>query len=300
MIYDRDYMREPESKAVRASVALLWVLGACFIIQSILAVYARIDPVDSLGLNRQGMASGQVWRVFTYQFLHSVPWPFHVLSNCLGLYFFGRSVEERIGTRRFLWVYFGGGVVGGLVQLGLDWAFQRPPSLAMVGASAGVSALIAAFCRFFAEREAQTLIYFFPVTIKAKTFLWIITAFTVWGALFPSGNVAHGAHLGGLAVGFFAAGALDPEGWWAEWQSRRSAAKVVRFPKARAARTSASTTPLSEAPSSTPRRSAETSAEFVSREVDPILDKIAAHGMQSLTDEERRILESARRRIERR
>jgi hypothetical protein len=34
--------------------------------------------------------------------------------------------------------------------------------------------------------------------------------------------------------------------------------------------------------------------EFVSKEVDPILDKISAHGMQSLTDRERAILEAAR------
>jgi hypothetical protein len=38
-------------------------------------------------------------------------------------------------------------------------------------------------------------------------------------------------------------------------------------------------------------------ADFISREVDPILDKINAQGIQSLTERERRILEAARRRI---
>ena len=37
--------------------------------------------------------------------------------------------------------------------------------------------------------------------------------------------------------------------------------------------------------------------EFVSKEVDPILDKITAHGIQSLTERERRILEKARSKI---
>jgi hypothetical protein len=37
--------------------------------------------------------------------------------------------------------------------------------------------------------------------------------------------------------------------------------------------------------------------EFLSREVDPILDKISAHGIQSLTERERRILEAARQRM---
>jgi hypothetical protein len=37
--------------------------------------------------------------------------------------------------------------------------------------------------------------------------------------------------------------------------------------------------------------------EFVSKEVDPILDKITAHGIHSLTERERRILEKARSKI---
>ena len=41
-------------------------------------------------------------------------------------------------------------------------------------------------------------------------------------------------------------------------------------------------------------------AEFISREVDPILEKISAHGIQSLTAHEREILEAARAKMERR
>jgi predicted DNA binding protein len=36
------------------------------------------------------------------------------------------------------------------------------------------------------------------------------------------------------------------------------------------------------------------SDDFISKEVDPILDKISAHGIHSLTDKERKILEQAR------
>jgi len=37
--------------------------------------------------------------------------------------------------------------------------------------------------------------------------------------------------------------------------------------------------------------------ELLEKSVDPILDKIATHGIQSLTEQERRILELARERI---
>jgi hypothetical protein len=41
-------------------------------------------------------------------------------------------------------------------------------------------------------------------------------------------------------------------------------------------------------------------AEFITKEVDPILDKISAHGIQSLTQRERQILEAARARMSKR
>jgi hypothetical protein len=40
--------------------------------------------------------------------------------------------------------------------------------------------------------------------------------------------------------------------------------------------------------------------EFLSKEVDPILDKISAHGIQSLTDRERRVLQAARAKMAKR
>jgi hypothetical protein len=37
--------------------------------------------------------------------------------------------------------------------------------------------------------------------------------------------------------------------------------------------------------------------DFMAREVDPILEKISARGIQSLTEQEKRILETARQRM---
>ena len=47
------------------------------------------------------------------------------------------------------------------------------------------------------------------------------------------------------------------------------------------------------------RAERNTNTEFISKEVDPILDKIAAQGIHSLTDEEKKILEAARSRMDR-
>ena len=40
--------------------------------------------------------------------------------------------------------------------------------------------------------------------------------------------------------------------------------------------------------------------EFISREVDPILDKISAHGIQSLTEQERKTLADAQKKMAKR
>jgi hypothetical protein len=45
---------------------------------------------------------------------------------------------------------------------------------------------------------------------------------------------------------------------------------------------------------------ADLEEDYISKEVDPILEKISAHGMKSLTERERRILEAAPRRMQKR
>jgi hypothetical protein len=97
-------------------------------------------------------------------------------------------------------------------------------------------------------------------------------------------GVGHVAHLGGMAMGWFFVRKILQGDW-----SRLSGAL-------RLAEKSKSTTRPSPLQSS-----GENSLpmDFIASEVDPILDKISAHGIQSLTTREREILEKARKRIQR-
>jgi hypothetical protein len=127
------------------------------------------------------------------------------------------------------------------------------------------------------------------VRLRARHLLWISLGISVFGILFAGDGIAHAAHLGGLLTGIvYVRWVHEGEGWaglMARWRPRRrSTGNVVsvRFPG------------TTQRPAPVPDE-----GDFMSREVDPILDKIREQGIQSLTDAERAVLERARSRMDR-
>ena len=49
----------------------------------------------------------------------------HLLSNMLGLYFFGREVGRFFGGRALLGLYLAGGLIGGLAHVAWKWSQIR-------------------------------------------------------------------------------------------------------------------------------------------------------------------------------
>jgi len=291
---DRKYMRDTYNPPRYATILMVGLIVA-FVIESIFFFYGGFNSFRYLGLTASGLGQGYFWQLLTFQFLHAAPWPWHVLFNCLGLYFFGRPVEEILGSKRFLTLYFLSGIVGGLVQVLTTIALPKHPDVPVVGASAGVCGMIAIFCSLQPMRELTAWIYFFPVTVRARYFLWFLGLLSLFGVLVPFDFVAHGAHLGGILVGivfvrwFYQTNRLA-ELWHRLRGPRRSRPPVkLRFPK---------TAPWQAG--KPPRPDEPGGSDFITKEVDPILEKISAHGIHSLTERERRILEAARSRMEKR
>ena len=183
------------------------------------------------------------------------------------------------------------GVAGGLVQTSLSLLFPSHFGMGgVVGASAGVFGLVATFSMLNRETPITLLILVLPVTMRAKYLLVFEGILGVIGLLTASDNIAHGAHLGGMAAGI----------GYALYLQRR----VARRPAGAgpSARISALEFMTAKRPGPPRPESSDpniTTEEYVAREVDPILEKISAHGIQSLTERERRILEAARHRIRR-
>ena len=279
----------------RYTTILIGVLIGAYLLQSFFLFYGHFDTFGLLGLTASGLFHGRIWQLLTFQFLHSTPWPWHLLFNCIGLHFFGRPIEETLGSRRFLALYFLSGLVGGLVQITATALLPHHPDVPVVGASAGVCGLLAVFCSLHPTREITTFIVVFPVNIRAQYFLWFMGLLSLFGTIFPFDLVAHGAHLGGMLVGVSYVRWFLGSEWWTQFWSRlrrpRRAQPImkVRFPKTTGPAQLG--TGLGDAPGTN---------DFISKEVDPILEKISAQGIQSLTEHERRILEAARSKMERR
>jgi len=289
MLDDRQYMREPQRQYWSMTTILLISLVVCYVIQSIMNLELGRYKVDFLfGLSVEGLKAGRYYQLITFQFMHANL--MHIAFNMIGLYSFGRMIEETLGPRQMLWLYLLSGTIGGLMQVILGLIFPIIGNSTVVGASAGIFGLLAAFCVQQPNTPITMLIYFvLPVTILPKWILVFEAAITVIG-LFMQGETAHGAHLGGMLTGVVF---IKWNSWFggARWlpQSRQ---RPVR-PPVRA---------LIVKTSRRPRKVVEElpPAEFISREVDPILEKISAQGIHSLTDRERQILESARSKMARR
>ena len=168
--------------------------------------------------------SAMPWTFATYALLHG-SW-MHVIFNSVWLAAFGSPVARRCGALRYGLLALAGVVAGAVLHLALD-----PLSLApLVGASAGVSALMAAAARFVFQppvnrgfappwqipppQPLQTI----PELLRNRTavvFLavWLATNFLFGAIALPLGadsaSVAWDAHLGGFAVGFFLLPLID-------------------------------------------------------------------------------------------
>ena len=299
MLDDRDYMRAPSRLPWGSWTAILLVVNvAVFIVGGVLSASVRGFSLESyLALSFEGLRHGWLWQPVTYMFLHAGLW--HLIGNLIVIFFFGPPIEQELGRSGFLKVYFGSGIGGGLLQVVGALLFPHSLGGAVVGASAGAFGLVAAFATLWPERSLTLLLFFvIPFSLRAKYLLLIEVLLSVLGLVrvfaTPAGDgIAHLAHLGGILVG------VGVVRWgarleWPEWLH------LSIKPKPRL-RVMANASPRPDSWKAPSTLEAELPAtEFMQKEVDPILDKISAQGIQSLTNRERRILEAASARFDKR
>lgn len=199
-----------------------------------------------------------LYQPFTYMFLHGGFG--HIFFNMFALWMFGTEIEFSWGSKRFGRFYLIAGLAGALLTL----MVKSSQTIPMIGASAAVYGVLAAYWVMFPNRKLY--IYFlFPVKVK-----WAIPGFMLIGIIFGGSDTAHFAHLGGAIFGFL----YMKSGWSLlsfnkrikEYKYRRASEKMQKNRK---------------------------KADEIMSKVDGILDKINEVGIENLSKEEKKILEQA-------
>jgi len=209
------------------------------------------------------LALTRPWTFVTYMFLHGGL--MHLLFNMLALFFFGPRVEDRLGSRQFGWLYFLSGISGALLSLALS---RGSP---IVGASAGVFGVMLAFAYFWPH---EPILIWGVLPVPARLLVVITTVLALYsGFSGAQSGIAHFAHLGGYAGAFL----------YLKWieRSRQAWRRKVTAPPPTAANVSSMRKPDIDL---------QSVHEVNRAEVNRILDKIGARGMESLSPEERLFL----------
>lgn len=294
------YSTDTENDAPRMTRAVQGLIAANVAIYFLqVALVGNKDMWGWLAFDRGDLAHS-LWTVVTYAFVHVSLW--HLFVNMLALWSFGPRVEHGWSAGRFVVFYLWcalGGVLGHLMFGGAGF---------LLGASAAVMGVMLAYAMQWPDDE-MLLMMVIPMKVKwAVTFFILFNLVMGLGAMavagLPGTQVAYMAHLGGLAFAWFylrtpSAQSLDrlrqrisPV---ADLPDETPRAIPRSLPRPRE-RTNASDEAVAKSKAVVVKRPAAPQATRVAKDpkaeaLNSVLDKISATGIESLTNDEKRLLE---------
>ncbi len=142
----------------------------------------RIDALSST------LASGQVWRLLTPDFLH-FSWT-HIIFNSVMLWFLGSQIEWFDGRGRLLTLF----LVTSIFSNGLQYLVSGP----LFGGLSGVVYGILGYC-WLSQRKLPR--FQFPSALVTFAVAWMVIGFTPFTEMLGLGRMANEAHLGGFVSG---------------------------------------------------------------------------------------------------
>ncbi|HMA23817.1 MAG: rhomboid family intramembrane serine protease [Gemmatimonas sp.] len=276
--------------AINIAVAFLQVVGLPY---ADLAAWFGFDL---------GSLPSRWWTPITYMFVHVGVW--HVLANMYGLYLFGPRLEQGWGSKKLAWFYLFCGLGGVVFQM----VFIRTGGL--VGASAAVFGVMTAYAMQWPDDEIYLM---FVVPMRVRTLVVGLFVFNLVMGVVATGdgggtNIAYFAHVGGVIAAYA--------------YMRMAASTGIDQVRQRVASLPDADEPPRAIPRNLPRRErgdevddivakskaiaakravtlapASRRREAKAEELNRVLDKISETGIESLTGDERKILEEMSRRL---
>jgi membrane associated rhomboid family serine protease len=282
-LYDRDYVRdEPRGLVLsgqRSVVANLIIANvAVFLLDLLLSGEGagnRHRLNEFLVLHTDVWQTWRLWEFVTYAFAHHDV--LHLLFNMLMLWIFGRDVEIIYGRKLFLSFYLSSAVLAGGIWLAVELATPLKPAAGLLGASGAVAAVFVTYvCRY----PRRTLLLWGLIPMPAWVLGVVLLGLEVLGIQKRDGNIAHSAHLAGALFGY-----VFYRWHWTLWTwlpGKNLLAKAVRWRRGQRLRVHRE-----------PDDTNDWADDDLEQEVDRILAKISQHGTDSLTPQERKLLQRA-------
>ncbi len=270
-LYDRDYTQEgggydrPQMRvampALTPGVRWLLIVNVTVFVVSVLIPRLGMLVEKWFAVNTLSWPTmAQIWRLGSYQFLHSLRGFGHIFFNMLMLYMMGTILERHWGTKRFVYFYLGCGAVGGLFYYLLAGWLGRG---IMVGASGSILGILAA-CAILFPQIRLYIWGIFPIAIRVLALILIgISVLTILQGRRGTNAGGEAAHLGGMIAGALYVLSLR---YRFRFASNVQHARTER------------------------RRAAQ---QYTQERIDQILDKVHEQGIHSLSRQERNILKQA-------
>ena len=237
------------------------------------------------------LAGKEYYRLISSAFLHADYR--HLFLNMLTLYFFGPGVEAALGSAHFLIAYLGAVLGGSLLSLYV----HRHHDYRAYGASGGVCGIL--FASILLHPGGSISPLFIPIGIPN----WLYAICFLLGSFFGMkegnrGNIGHDAHLGGAIIGFLIAAAFEPLAVrfnpWIFALVLGTAIMLLVYLWLNPLMLSVPVAELwpsrqsSRAKSSRPPKRKQRQLQ-----IDAVLEKISRSGLESLTPEEKALLNTA-------
>ncbi len=281
---DRDYVRTSSRSSGLGGFGwdvIGWLI-AITIVTYVLQLLANPQFTTWFDLRPADILKGQLWRLLTFDFLHSVDDPWHIIVNLYVLYIAGQKLLTNHTEKEFLLFYLASGIIAGVAFV--IWQFARGSQAGVVGASGSVAAVLTLYALYW-PRDRWLIFYIIPVPVVVLVILSAVLdlhpILLELGGGGERGNIAHMAHLGGMAFAL----AYYKLGWRFEpmlgdLSVKSFTRRFKRRPKLRVHQ------PVAE----------ESRFDMQAR-MDELLEKISREGESSLTSDERETLNQISRQL---
>ena len=201
-----------------------------------------------------------LWQPFTYMFFHAPYYSSvgisHILLNMLGLWVFGRELEQAWGKNKFLKYYFITGVGSGLIT----YLFQMNSDNPVIGASGAVYGILLAYGISYPNK----MLYIWGlIPLRSIWLVVIMGSIAFFGLLGRSDGISHVTHISGMCIGYF----LLKKKWQLSDILFAMRKKTVEFQVQR-------------------KEDRVLKKKIIDRDIDMILEKIKNVGFSGLSNEE--------------